>query len=500
VRSRSALLILIAVAVVAAGAAGWGLHRRGAAGRAAAGTDTATVARRTLNATVLATGSIKAIVGAEVKVGSRISGVVTRLPVNIGSVVHKGQLIAELDDRDTRSQVDQARANLASTRTHVAELEAGYAAQVVQSRTDVERAQANLASARSRLEQARTTVGTVPLEVTAQIQQAESALEQAQASQANAKTSYDRLQHLLDQGYIAKQDVDNARTAYDVASAQVRHAQAVLTSAKANASQTQLRQQDLAQAQEAVRQADSALQMARANTSQVRVKEEAIHTARAQVMQAEAGLRYAETQLSYARILSPIDGVIASVSTQEGETIAAGLQAPTFVTIIDLSRLQVDALVDETDIGRVKVGQPATFSVDSFPDEEFEGRITAIYPKAIIDQNVVDYDAVVTIVNPRGLLRPDMTANVTIEVATKENVLAIPNKAVKREEDGKAVYVVAPDGALARRPVKTGWKDSDYTEILSGLKEGERVLTGEAPGQAQPAGVQPSLPPGAVGK
>jgi multidrug efflux pump subunit AcrA (membrane-fusion protein) len=97
------------------------------------------------------------------------------------------------------------------------------------------------------------------------------------------------------------------------------------------------------------------------------------------------------------------------------------------------------------------------------------------------------------------LLRPDMTANVTIEVATKENVLAVPNKAIKREEGGRAVYVMQ-GGSVVRRPVKTGWKDSDYTEILSGLKEGERVLIGEAPGQAQPAGAQPSLPPGAVGK
>jgi HlyD family secretion protein len=497
---RGKVTLLVAIGVAAVAAAGFGLHRHATAGRAAASLDTAAAAPRTLNATVLATGSIKAVIGAEVKVGSRISGVVTSLPVNIGSVVHKGQLIAQLDDRETRSQVDQARATLASAGTRLAELKAGYAAQVVQSRTDIERAQADWASARSRLEQARTNAGTVPLEVTAQIQQAESALEQAQASQANAKTSYERLQHLLEQGYIAAQEVDNARTSYDVAAAQVRHAQAVLTAARANASQTQLRQQDLAQAQEAVRQADAALRMARANTAQVRVKEQAIETARAQVQQAEAGLHYAETQLSYTRILSPIAGVIASVSTQEGETVAAGLQAPTFVTIIDLSRLQVDALVDETDIGRVRVGQPAAFTVDSFPDEEFSGRVTAIYPKAILDQNVVDYDTAITITNPRGLLRPDMTANVTIQVATRENVLAVPNRAVKREEGGRAVYVIASDGTLARRSVRTGWKDSDYTEILSGLKEGERVVVGEAPGQAPPAGAQPSLPPGAVGR
>jgi len=494
-------IVLLVVIILALSGAGLVLYRSVSAARSKTTLDTALATRRTLNATVLATGSVKAIVGAEVKVGSRISGVVKRLPVNIGSVVQKGQLIAELDDRETSSQVDQAKANLASARAHRAELEAGYTAQVVQSRTDIERAQANLTATRSRLEQARTTVGTVPLEVTAQIQQAKSAVEQAQASESNAKARYERVQRLLDQGFIAQQDADNARTEHDVAASQVRHAQAVLDAANANSSQTQLKQQDVAQAEEAVRQADSALRMARANTAQVRAKEQAIATARAQVMQAEAALRYAETQLSYTRIVSPIDGIIASVSTQEGETIAAGLTAPTFVTIIDLSKLQVDALVDETDIGRVKVGQTTAFTVDSFPDEEFEGTVTAIYPKAIIDQNVVDYDVVVTIANPRGLLRPDMTANVTINVATKENVLAVPNKAVKREEGLKVVYVVQRD-SLIRRSVKTGWKDSDYTEILSGLTEGERVVVGEVPGssQKQPAGAQPALPPGATGR
>lgn len=177
--------------------------------------------------------------------------------MNIGSVVHRGQLIAELDDRETSSQVDQARANLAAARTRLGELEAGYSAQVVQSSTDVERAQANLTAACSRLEQARTTVGAVPLEVTAQIQQARAAVEQAEANRANAKSSYERVQHLFDQGFIAKQDVDNARTQHDVAAAQVRHAQAVLDAANANASQTQIKQQDVAQAEEGVRQADS---------------------------------------------------------------------------------------------------------------------------------------------------------------------------------------------------------------------------------------------------
>lgn len=465
------------------------------------GLETATVTRRTLNATVLATGTVKAIVGAEVKVGSRISGVVTHLPVNIGSSVRKGQPIAQLDDREARSQVDQARSNLAAAQSHLAELEAGYNAQVVQSKTDIERANSNLAAARSKLSQARTSAGSVPIEVTAQIQQASASIDQAEATRKNSKVKLERMERLLEKGFIATQDADNARTEYEVADSRVRHAQAVLTAAKADASQTEIKKQEVAQAEEGLRQAQSALSMARANVAQVRVKEQAIGTARAQVTQAEAALRYAATQLSYTRIVSPVSGVIASVSTQEGETIAAGLQAPTFVTIVDLSRLQVDALVDETDIGLVKVGDSATFTVDSYPDEEFEGRVTAIYPKAIIDQNVVNYDVVVTIANPRGMLRPDMTANVTISIATKSNVLAVPNKAIKREEGAKVVYVIANGKPVCRR-IRTGWKDSDYTEVASGLREGDRVVVGDIPGSAgeQSGAAQSNLPPGATGR
>jgi RND family efflux transporter MFP subunit len=190
--------------------------------------------------------------------------------------------------------------------------------------------------------------------------------------------------------------------------------------------------------------------------------------------------------------------VVASVSTQQGETVTSGsaaAQAPTFVTIIDLNRLQVDAYVDETDIGKVRVGHEATFGVDAFPDKEFGGKVTAIYPKALIQQNVVTYDVVIAFDNREGLLRPDMTANTTITVAKREKALAIPNQAVRRE-DGERMVLVPEGDRVARRQVKTGWKDKSYTEILSGLKEGDRVLVGEVE-NAKTSTVKAGLPPGA---
>ena len=191
---------------------------------------------------------------------------------------------------------------------------------------------------------------------------------------------------------------------------------------------------------------------------------------------ARAALKEAQVRLSYATITAPISGVIASVSTQQGETVTAGLRAPTFVTIIDLKRLQVDAYVDEVDIGKIQTGQKAIFTVDAFPDREFHGKVVAIYPDAVIQENVVNYDVVINITDPyEGLLRPEMTANVTIQLKRRKHVLAVPAKAVKREHGRNIVYVLK-NGRPETRIVKVGWRDGQWIEIVSDLKEGETVL------------------------
>jgi HlyD family secretion protein len=195
----------------------------------------------------------------------------------------------------------------------------------------------------------------------------------------------------------------------------------------------------------------------------------------AELSRARASLQNAQVKLSYAVIRAPLSGVVGSVSTREGETVAAGLSAPTFVTIVDLERLQLDAYVDEVDIGRIKVGQKSVFSVDAFPDKEFHGRVTAIYPQAVIQDNVVTYDCIVGIDTPyAGLLRPQMTANVMIEVENRENVLVLPISAVKRRGGNPVVFRVEdPEREV---PVSTGWRDDSLVEITSGLSKGETVL------------------------
>ena len=186
-------------------------------------------------------------------------------------------------------------------------------------------------------------------------------------------------------------------------------------------------------------------------------------------------MEVSKVQLSYTIIYAPTSGVIASVSTQEGETVTASLAAPTFVNIIDLNRLEVQVYVDETDIGKIVEGQEATFTVDAYPETDFMGKVTAIYPKAVIQDNVVDYIAIVEISDFKNkILRPEMTAVVTIKLKNRKGVLTVPSRAIIREKGEKYVTVIDGDTQIKKR-IKTGWHDKNYTEIIDGLKEGEII-------------------------
>jgi HlyD family secretion protein len=391
-------IVVVSAAVLAVAWLGW---------RAMGGVDVsadaaaAIVSRRDLSSSVLATGAIRPQVGAEVKVGSRVSGVLQTLHFNIGDGVRRGDLIAELDDRDLRARVSQAEAGLRAAEARLALIQLGARDQ--------------------------------------EIAQARSAVADAEATRALAEKQLQRQTALFARELVPQSEVDVAVKNLESATARL----------------------------EAERE--------RLSLVERRFLPEEVAVAEAQAAEARAAVSVARTQLSYARIAAPIDGVIASVSTQEGEAIAAGFQAPTFVTLVDLNRLQADAFVDETDIGKIAPGQRAVLTVDAFPDRDFTGTVTAILPKAIIQQNVVYYDAVVELDPSDGLLRPDMTASIRILVGERAGVLAVPSAAVMREEAERVVYVLE-DGRTSRRVVRIGWRDGGFTEIVSGLAEGERVL------------------------
>lgn len=339
-----AVLALLAGGGVAA--AGWLMTRA----PQAAGSGGHFVAPRSqrIAATVLATGVIRLRSGAEVRVGSQVSGIVQKLNVTVGSHIERGQLIASIDDRPIRARLAQAEAQV----------------KVVQQ--DLRRAQSEAA----------------------------------------------RLQQLAERQLAARRDVENGEL--DVSAA----------------------------------------------------------TARLEKAQRDAAV--IRTELQYTQIHAPISGTVASVSTQEGETVAAAFAAPTFVTIIADNALQLVAMVDETDIGGVQVGNPAVFTVEAFPAEEFTGKVERIAPKGTLVSGVVNFEVTLSIGGRIELLRPDMTANVTLQTAERAALL-VPDAAVQRA-GGERFISVRRGGATQRRDVTLGARNAGYTEIRRGLEPGDEVF------------------------
>ncbi len=358
------------------------------------------VKRGSIRLEVTATGAVKPQVGAQVKVGARISGKVEKLFVQAGDRVEKGQLIAVIEHRDLEASMLEKKHQLEA--------------------------------AREELEKIRTTY---PLKIKAQ----EEAVKRAKAELTLARLNYSRIKKVFESGLISESDMDEATRNLRVKEATLKEQLHRLKELK---------------------------------EEYKRVLEEA----KERLYAAQQAYKKALVVYKYAFIYSPISGVVSSVSTQQGETVVAGLNAPTFITVVDLNRLQVDAYVDETDIGKVKPGQKATFVVDAYPNRVFEGVVRTIYPGAIIRNNVVFYDVQIVIKSPySGLLRPDMTADVTIVAGEKKNALVVPAAAVKVGMNGKSYVMVKEGKKWVRRVVETGWESEGKVEVLKGLREGEVV-------------------------
>jgi len=219
--------------------------------------------------------------------------------------------------------------------------------------------------------------------------------------------------------------------------------------------------------------------------------------ARAGVAQTLAALDQAKLNLTYATIVSPISGVVISRSVDVGQTVAAALQAPTLFTIAeDLTRMQVDTNVAESDVGKIKAGMPVTFTVEAYPQRVLQGVVRQVRDNAQTLQNVVTYDAVVDVDNTEGLLKPGMTASVTFTYATRGDVLRLPNAAVRFKPDTRTLAIMSrgttPRAALKANErtlwvmrgetavpesIRIGLSDGSDTEVLAGqVRKGDRVV------------------------
>jgi HlyD family secretion protein len=269
----------------------------------------------------------------------------------------------------------------------------------------VERARADVENARAALAEAHALTA------------------KAQFTVLDAKRDLDRKGELFRRDLIAKSDLDTSQANYDSGVAQVDSTKAKEGSLEAG-----------------IKSAEA----------QLRVTMAMLQSSQAQVKQKDAALRQALVDLEHTTIRAPVDGVVVSRAVDVGQTVAASLQAPTLFTIAqDLTKMQVETSVDEADIGRIKLDDNVSFTVDAFPGETFPGRVVQIRKAALVVQNVVTYTVVVAVDNPGGRLLPGMTANVKVVVAEKPSVLKVPNAALRFRPPGMDA---ATGGARAADP------------------------------------------------
>ena len=371
------LVILVTVLLLLGGAAGGYFlsQSRGSQGRYRL----VRVERGPLIAAVSATGNLNAVI--TVQVGSQVSGQIKELLADFNSVVKRGQVIARIDPDVFEAKVNQARADVESARATVLNQQA----QVERARADVENARAALAEAHALTAKAEVTL-------------------------LDAKRDFERKSELFRKDLIAKSDLDTSQANHDSARAQLQSSRAKEGSLEAG-----------------IKSAEA----------QLRVAGAMLQSSQAQVKQKDAALQQALFDLDHTTIRAPVDGVVVSRAVDVGQTVAASLQAPTLFTIAqDLTKMQVETSVDEADIGRIKLDDGVTFTVDAFPGETFNGRVVQIRKAAQVVQNVVTYTVVVAVDNPGGRLLPGMTANVKVVVAEKPSVLKVVNAALRFRPPG----------------------------------------------------------------
>jgi HlyD family secretion protein len=238
------------------------------------------------------------------------------------------------------------------------------------------------------------------------------------------------------------------------------------------------------------------------DTAETRYKQalDTVRAAEGSVVQTRGAYSQAGTNLRYSTIKSPVNGIVVSRNVDVGQTVAASFQTPTLFTIAqDLTKMQIDTSVDEADIGKIRVGQDAGFTVDAYPEIPFSGKVVQIRNSPTVNQNVVTYNVIIAVDNRDMKLKPGMTANVNIEVIRKDDLVKVPAAALrfkpKSDEEearprqrmsGRAVFVLR-EGKPVPVPVVTGISDDSFVEIRKGnLKPGDVVITGQMQTEKKP--------------
>ena len=442
------IAILIILILTTVGGAWWYLKGKNKTERVFI---TDKITKGTISNSISSSGSLAAL--NTVEVGSQVSGQIIKIYVDFNDEVKADQLIAELDPASFEAQVLQATANLENSRASLHGVEASS-----------------------------KNLNASMLSTLADIRSSEANINKAEISLKDAKRNYNRTKELFERKLISESELDNAETALETQKAN-------LEMAKASAEASKARKQSI--------------------LAQMESNEADKKGAQARVRQNEAQLKLAQIDLERTKIYSPIDGVVINRKVDEGQTVAASLQAPELFTIAkDLREMQINTAVDETDIGVVKEGQKVTFTVDAYRNMSFDGVVHQVRLSPDETSSVVTYSVMVNVNNPDLLLKPGMTANAEILVGEKKNVLRLPARAMyfKVPDDLKKIAdAQSKKGRMATdslpiwlldnkknptvKVVKIGYSNMSYIELpQEEIKEGTEVITGIRGASNQPAG------------
>jgi HlyD family secretion protein len=374
-----------------------------------------------------------------VEVGSQLSGQIVETFVDFNDTVTKGQPLARLDEHTFKAKVEEAEAALGIAKVSVA-------------------------TARARVERAQLDVRDTEVQRGALKARTEAARVNLEA----ARNAQQRKELLQERGVGTPAILEDARTRTGAATAAVGEAEAL--------------------------QAAQNYKVAAANADLHRAQSE-LETAIALVRQREALLQIARIDLDRTIIRSPIDGVVVGRDVNVGQTLATTMEARTvFIIAGDLRKMDIHAKVDEADIGKIRVGQDAVFTVDAYPGRQFTAKVKQVRKAPQEKQNVVTYTVVLSAANEQELLLPGMTASVRIKVTQTGPILKLPIAALRFKPLGKSqqnegaasrpgsIWVLGTDGRPKHLSVEVGEEDASYAELLSGpLHKGDAVIVGDAP-------------------
>jgi len=487
-----------ALALILVGALAWvGFRMLRSQSQTTSLTQVVAVKRGNLVASITPTGEVVA------QHQAQLSFDVSRIPllelnVAAGQQVKKGQVLARIDPTTLQQAVDQAKADLLSAEDALTKAQKPY------TELDRQKAELDVAQAQVALEEARLATADKTLRDAANaLQQARDKLAALQNS-TSTQEQIDRLQwqanvaeaehgKLLDDPNPTEQQRDrqllaynrmlDAKDALETAKAQAAlnllNAQNAVIQAEETLAGLQAGSQTLAQAQARNKVAQAEYNLAKAKDTLATIlagpDPKTVQLAQARYDAAKATLAKAQAALEAATMVAPFDATVISVGAEVGDLVSSGT---TIVTLADLTDLRVLATVDETDISGVQVGQEAQITFDAFPGRRFKGKVLEVPLESTLVQNVVSYKVPVSLGSVEGVsLKPGMTANLSIVVGRRQNVLLLPVLAVQQGEEGDVVLVQdSASGAAVSTPVELGLSDGTNVEVLRGLNEGDQVV------------------------